>query len=99
MSDPRVLRVSGGLVDAAPVADAALYELVRVGERRLLGEVIRLAGDRATLQVYEDTTGLEVGAPLQLSGQTLTVELGPGLLGSDSGRAWSAPAQPGDGDG
>ncbi len=82
MSDPRVLRVSGGLVDAAPVADAALYELVRVGERRLLGEVIRLAGDRATLQVYEDTTGLEVGAPLQLSGQTLTVELGPGLLGS-----------------
>lgn len=82
MSDPRVLRVSGGLVDAAPVADAALYELVRVGERRLLGEVIRLAGDRATLQVYEDTTGLEVGAPLELSGQTLTVELGPGLLGS-----------------
>jgi len=82
VSDPRVLRVSGGLVDAAPVADAALYELVRVGERRLLGEVIRLAGDRATLQVYEDTTGLEVGAPLQLSGQTLTVELGPGLLGS-----------------
>jgi len=82
VSDPRVLRVSGGLVDAAPVAGAGLYELVRVGERRLLGEVIRLAGDRATLQVYEDTTGLEVGAPLQLSGQALTVELGPGLLGS-----------------
>jgi V/A-type H+-transporting ATPase subunit A len=83
MSDPRVLRVTGGLVDAAPVAGAAaLNELVRVGERRLLGEVIRLAGDRATLQVYEDTTGLEVGAPLQLSGQTVTVELGPGLLGS-----------------
>jgi V/A-type H+/Na+-transporting ATPase subunit A len=82
VSEPRVLRVTGGLVDAAPVAGAALYELVRVGERRLLGEVIRLAGDRATLQVYEDTTGLEVGAPLQLSGRTVTVELGPGLLGS-----------------
>jgi V/A-type H+-transporting ATPase subunit A len=82
VSDPRVLRVTGGLVDAAPVADAALYELVRVGDRRLLGEVIRLAGAQATLQVYEDTTGLEVGAPLQLSGHTVTVELGPGLLGS-----------------
>jgi V/A-type H+-transporting ATPase subunit A len=82
VSEPRVLRVTGGLVDAAPVAGAALYELVRVGERRLLGEVIRLAGERATLQVYEDTTGLEVGAPLQLSGETVTVELGPGLLGS-----------------
>jgi V/A-type H+/Na+-transporting ATPase subunit A len=82
VTDPRVLRVTGGLVEAGPAAGAALNELVRVGERRLLGEVIRLAGDRATLQVYEDTTGLEVGAPLQLSGQTFTVELGPGLLGS-----------------
>ena len=82
MSEPHVIRVTGGLVDAAPVAAAALYELVRVGERRLLGEVIRLSGERATLQVYEDTAGLEVGAPLQLSGQTVTVELGPGLLGS-----------------
>jgi len=82
VSEPRVLRVTGGLVDAAPVGGAALYELVRVGERRLLGEVIRLAGEQATLQVYEDTTGLEAGAPVQLSGQTVTVELGPGLLGS-----------------
>src|SRR5512133_1384852 len=82
MSDPRVLRVTGGVVDAAPVAAAALYELVRVGDRRLLGEVIRLAGDQATLQVYEDTTGLEVGAAVTLSGHTVRAELGPGLLGS-----------------
>ena len=82
MSQSRVLRVSGALVEAGPVSGAALYELARVGDRALLGEVIRLAGDQATLQVYEDTTGLEVGSPVLLSGQTVTVELGPGLLGS-----------------
>jgi V/A-type H+-transporting ATPase subunit A len=53
-----------------------------VGKRQLLGEVIKVQGDRATLQVYEDTTGLAVGEPLQLSGESLTAHLGPGLLGS-----------------
>jgi V/A-type H+-transporting ATPase subunit A len=60
----------------------ALYELARVGHRRLLGEVIRVRGDTATLQVYEETTGLELGEPVEPTGSGLTVELGPGLLGA-----------------
>jgi V/A-type H+-transporting ATPase subunit A len=82
MSEPRIHRVTGSLVEAAPLPGAAAYELGRVGERHLLGEVIRVDGDRATLQVYEDTTGLAVGEPLQLSGESLTAHLGPGLLGT-----------------
>jgi V/A-type H+-transporting ATPase subunit A len=82
VSDARVLRVSGSLAEAAPMRDVALYELVRVGERGLLGEVIRLAGDRATLQIYEDTTGLRVGEPATPTGLPLTIHLGPGLLGA-----------------
>jgi V/A-type H+-transporting ATPase subunit A len=74
--------VTGGLVEAAPTSGSALHELVRVGDRRLLGEVIRISGDLATLQVYEDTTGLELGVPVRFSGELVTVELGPGLLGS-----------------
>ena len=62
--------------------DAALYELVRVGERRLLGEVIRLAGDQATIQVYEDTAGLRVGEPVAATGRPFEITLGPGLLGA-----------------
>ncbi len=81
-SEARIRRVTGNLVEAAPLPMAAVYELARVGERRLLGEVIRIQGDRATVQVYEDTTGLAVGEPLQLSGESLTAHLGPGLLGS-----------------
>jgi len=77
-----VTRVTGTLVEARPLRDAALYELARVGARGLLGEIIRFDGDTATLQVYEDTTGLAVGAPVTLTGAPLAVELGPGLLGA-----------------
>ena len=62
--------------------EAALYELARVGERHLLGEVIRIQGDLATLQVYEETNGLKIGEPVEPTGGALTVELGPGLLGA-----------------
>ncbi len=82
MSQARIRRITGSLVEASPLPAAAVYELARVGERHLLGEVIRVEGDRATLQVYEDTTGLAVGEPLRLSGESLTAHLGPGLLGS-----------------
>ena len=78
----RILRVSGALAEAAPMPEAALYELVRVGTRGLLGEVIRVTGDRATIQVYEDTAGLQLGEPVLGTGQSLTLHLGPGLLGS-----------------
>lgn len=61
---------------------AALFELALVGERRLLGEVIRIRGDTAVLQVFEDTTGLTLGEPVTSTGSSLCAQLGPGLLGS-----------------
>jgi V/A-type H+-transporting ATPase subunit A len=76
------VRISGALAEAEPLGGASLYELARVGERGLLGEVIRVEGERATIQVYEETSGLSVGEPIALTGQSLTVQLGPGLLGS-----------------
>jgi V/A-type H+-transporting ATPase subunit A len=82
MSAPRLIRLSGALAEARPMPDAALYELARVGERHLLGEVIRIQGDLATLQVYEETNGLKIGEPIEPTGGALTVELGPGLLGA-----------------
>jgi V/A-type H+-transporting ATPase subunit A len=77
----RVVRVSGALVQAEPLA-AGLNELVLVGQRQLLGEVVRLDGLRATIQVYEDTSGLATGEPVAATGTPLTAQLGPGLLGS-----------------
>lgn len=62
-------KVSGPVVVAAAMGGAAMYELVRVGHRRLIGEVIRLEGDDATIQVYEDTSGLTVGDEVVRSGK------------------------------
>ena len=78
----RITRVTGALVEARPMRGVALYELARVGVGELLGEVIRLEGDTATVQVYEDTNGLRVGEPVRQTGEPLVVQLGPGLLGS-----------------
>jgi V/A-type H+-transporting ATPase subunit A len=78
----RLVRIAGPTVVADGLAGAALNEVVWVGEERLLGEVIRLEGDRATIQVYEETAGLALGEPADPSGEPLAVELGPGLLGS-----------------
>lgn len=61
---------------------SAMYELVRVGHAELVGEVIRLDGDKATIQVYEETSGLTVGDPVLKTGKPLSVELGPGLSGN-----------------
>ncbi|HEU5169273.1 MAG TPA: V-type ATP synthase subunit A [Gemmatimonadales bacterium] len=82
MSGARLVRISGALAEAAPMRDAALYELARVGHRGLLGEVIRVDGASATLQVYEETAGLACGEPVAPTGSALTVSLGPGLLGA-----------------
>ncbi|HEU5041081.1 MAG TPA: V-type ATP synthase subunit A, partial [Gemmatimonadales bacterium] len=82
MSGATLVRLAGALAEARPMPGAALYELARVGRRRLLGEVIRVQGDTATLQVYEDTNGLATGEPVEPSGSALTVPLGPGLLGA-----------------
>jgi V/A-type H+-transporting ATPase subunit A len=73
--------VSGPTVTAIGMAEAQMYEVVEVGELGLIGEVVRLLGDRATIQVYEDTTMLKPGAPVRRTGAPLSVWLGPGLLG------------------
>ncbi|KAI9505718.1 ATP synthase alpha/beta family, nucleotide-binding domain-containing protein [Coemansia spiralis] len=74
-----VFSVSGPVVVAEKMTGSAMYELVRVGHEALVGEVIRIEGDKATLQVYEETAGLTVGDPVLKSGKPLSVELGPGL--------------------
>jgi V/A-type H+-transporting ATPase subunit A len=70
------------LAEASGLGGVGLNELVRIGTRGLLGEVLRVAGDSALIQVFEDTTGVRVGEPVVCEGQPLAIELGPGLLGS-----------------
>lgn len=70
------------MVVAANMGGSAMYELVRVGADKLIGEIIRLENDTATIQVYEDTSGLTVGDPVVRSGKPLSLELGPGILGT-----------------
>ncbi len=82
MTSPTVVRASGALIEVSPVSGASLFELVRVGERQLLGEIVGVEREVATIQVYEETAGLRVGEPVELSGESLAVNLGPGLLGS-----------------
>jgi V/A-type H+/Na+-transporting ATPase subunit A len=79
---PHLVRVAGALAEARPLREAFLYEMVHVGARQLLGEVIRVDGDTATLQVYEDTQGLALGEPVRRTRSALTAQLGPGLIGS-----------------
>ena len=69
-----VMRSNGGEV-------LSMYEMVQVGEQRLIGEVIALDGEVATLQIYEDTGGIRPGDPVEGTGAPLSVEIGPGLLG------------------
>jgi len=77
-----VFGVSGPVVIAERMAGAAMYELVRVGHDKLVGEIIKLEGDKATIQCYEETSGVSVGDPVERTGSPLSVELGPGILGS-----------------
>ena len=77
-----VARVSGPVVVAEGLDEARMYDVVRVGSLGLVGEIIRLVGGTATVQVYEDTTGLRPGDPVENTGAALSVELGPGLLTS-----------------
>ena len=75
-----ITRVSGPLVEAEGMSEAKMYEVVRVSDKRLIGEIIELRGDKASIQVYEETTGLGPGEPVYLTGAPLSVELGPGLI-------------------
>jgi len=75
-----IYSVSGPVVVAERMAGAAMYELVRVGYNQLVGEIIRLEGETATIQVYEETSGLTVGDPVVRTRKPLSVELGPGIM-------------------
>ncbi|KAI0871416.1 ATP synthase alpha/beta family, nucleotide-binding domain-containing protein [Hypoxylon argillaceum] len=80
LNSGKVYSVSGPVVIAEDLLGVAMYELVKVGHDELIGEVIRINADQATIQVYEETAGLTVGDPVQRTGKPLSVELGPGLL-------------------
>jgi len=82
LTEPVVTRISGPIVTAMGMHGAQMYEVVRVGTLGLVGEVVRLIGDHATIQVYEDTTMLQPGAPVLRTGAPLSVWLGPGLVGN-----------------
>ncbi|KAI5449408.1 H(+)-transporting V1 sector ATPase subunit A [Naganishia albida] len=77
-----VFGVSGPVVIAENMRGASMYELVRVGHDELVGEVIRINADKATIQVYEETSGVTIGDPVLRTGKPLSVELGPGLMGN-----------------
>ena len=76
-----IYRVSGPVVTAEGISPR-MYDVVLVGHEKLMGEVIRLEGDKSTIQVYEDTSGIMPGEPVENTGESLSVELGPGLLRS-----------------
>ncbi len=82
MEQGTISKVSGPLVVAEGLTNAKMYDLVRVGKDRLMGEVIEIRGETASVQVYEETTGLGPGDPVFFTGEALSVELGPGLLAS-----------------
>lgn len=77
----KIHKVSGPLVVAENMSGAKMFELVKVGWEKLVGEVIKLEGDTASIQCYEDTSGLTVGDPVLKTGSPLSVQLGPGLMG------------------
>ncbi len=76
----KIVKVSGPLVVATGLADANMADVVRVGEDRLIGEVLTMTGDSASIQVYEETSGLGPGAAVVTTGSPLSVELGPGII-------------------
>jgi len=75
-----VTKVSGPLVVAKGLADANISDVVRVGKQRLIGEILNMTGDSASIQVYEETSGLGPGAEVETTGMPMSVELGPGML-------------------
>ena len=77
-----IVKVSGPLIVASGMADVNMYDVVRVSEKHLIGEVIELRGDKASIQVYEETGGIGPGEPVESTGAPLSVELAPGLIES-----------------
>lgn len=82
MTTGTITKVAGPLVIAEGMREANMFDVVRVSEQRLIGEIIEMHGDRASIQVYEETSGLGPGEKVESTGMPLSVELGPGLIGS-----------------
>ena len=82
MSKGTIKKVAGPLVIASGMRDANMFDVVRVSDERLIGEIIEIHGDEASIQVYEETSGLGPGEPVESMDVPLSVELGPGLLTS-----------------
>ena len=80
MAEGKIIKVSGPLVIAGGMRDANMFDVVRIGEAGLIGEIIEMHGDRASIQVYEETAGLGYGDRVVSTGEPLSVELGPGLI-------------------
>ncbi|MDR1178721.1 MAG: V-type ATP synthase subunit A, partial [Spirochaetaceae bacterium] len=82
MIEGSVIRISGPIVRATGLGAAGLFDLVEVGGRRIIGEIVRIEGQDAVIQVYEDDTGLKIGAKVFSTGRPLSACLGPGLMGT-----------------
>lgn len=82
MEQGRIVKVAGPLVVAEGLTESRMYDLVRVGDEGLMGEIIEMRGKRCSIQVYEETEGLGPGDPVVSTGAPLSVELGPGMLGA-----------------
>src|SRR5947209_20281965 len=80
MADGIISRISGPVVIASGLEGAQMFDVVRIGEMGLVGEIIRLEGDKATVQVYEETTGLRPGEKVMNTKKPLSMQLGPALL-------------------
>ncbi|RDD54173.1 MAG: V-type ATP synthase subunit A, partial [Candidatus Korarchaeota archaeon NZ13-K] len=76
-----IVHIKGPVVIAEGMRGSKIREVVYIGEERLIGEIVRIEGDRAIIQVYEPTGGLKAGEPVERTGEPLSAELGPGLLG------------------
>lgn len=80
MKEGKITKVSGPLIEASGLSDANIYDVVEVSKDKLIGEIIEMRGDVASIQVYEETTGIGPGDPVVSTGHPLSVELGPGML-------------------
>lgn len=82
MAQGKIIKVAGSLIVAEGMSSARMFDVVRVSKLRLIGEILELRGDRASIQVYEETSGLGPGEPVESTGAPLSLELGPGLIQS-----------------
>ncbi len=82
MAQGKIVKVAGSLIVAEGMSSARMFDVVRVSKHRLIGEILELRGDRASIQVYEETSGLGPGEPVESTGAPLSLELGPGLIES-----------------